>query len=55
MGWHGHLHLNYTRDGERTIALDRHDGPLRVLLRLYPEATRSATMCWCTRQGHRRR
>lgn len=37
MGWHGHLHLNYTRDGERTIALDRHDGPLRVLQRLYPE------------------
>lgn len=37
MSWHGHLHLNYTRQGERTIALDRHDGPLRVLQRLYPE------------------
>jgi urease accessory protein len=37
MSWHGHLSLNYTRDGERTIALDRHDGPLRVLQRLYPE------------------
>lgn len=37
MGWIGHLDLNYTRDGERTIALDRHDGPLRVLQRLYPE------------------
>ena len=37
MAWHGHLTLNYTRDGERTIALDRHDGPLRVLQRLYPE------------------
>ena len=37
MAWHAHLSLNYTRDGERTIALDRHDGPLRVLQRLYPE------------------
>ncbi|NDY89628.1 urease accessory protein UreD [Ideonella livida] len=37
MGWHGHLHLNYRRDGDRTTALDRHDGPLRVLQRLYPE------------------
>jgi urease accessory protein len=37
MGWHGHLDLDYHRDGERTGALDRHDGPLRVLQRLYPE------------------
>ena len=37
MGWHGHLHIDYTRDGERCIALDRHQGPLRVLRRLYPE------------------
>ncbi|MEN9890514.1 MAG: hypothetical protein RLY78_809, partial [Pseudomonadota bacterium] len=37
MGWHGHLQLDYTRDGDRTIALDRHHGPLRVLQRLYPE------------------
>lgn len=37
MSWHGHLNLDYRRDGERTIALDRHDGPLRVLQRLYPE------------------
>lgn len=37
MGWTGHLDLHYTRDGERTIALDRHEGPLRVLQRLYPE------------------
>lgn len=37
MSWRGHLSLNYTRDGERTIALDRHEGPLRVLQRLYPE------------------
>lgn len=41
MGWHGHLHLDYTRADSgahaRTIALDRHSGPLRVLQRLYPE------------------
>jgi urease accessory protein len=37
MGWHGHLSLRYARDAERTIAHDRHDGPLRVLQRLYPE------------------
>ena len=36
-GWRAHLALNYTRDGERTVALDRHSGPLRVLQRLYPE------------------
>lgn len=36
-GWHGHLGLHYWRDGARTIALDRHEGPLRVLQRLYPE------------------
>ena len=35
--WHGHLSLRYARDGERTIAHDRHEGPLRVLQRLYPE------------------
>jgi urease accessory protein len=37
MPWHGHLQIDYRRDGDRTIALDRHDGPLRVLQRLYPE------------------
>lgn len=37
MSWHGQLDLQYTRDGSRTIALDRHNGPLRVLQRLYPE------------------
>ena len=37
MSWPGRLNLRYTRDGDRTIALDRHEGPLRVLQRLYPE------------------
>ncbi|CAN5237626.1 urease accessory protein UreD [soil metagenome] len=38
MAWHGHLSLDYRRDLEgRTTALDRHEGPLRVLQRLYPE------------------
>jgi urease accessory protein len=37
MRWTAHLQLHYTRDGERTLALDRHEGPLRVLKRLYPE------------------
>jgi urease accessory protein len=37
MSWLGHLNLLYSLDGRRTIALDRHHGPLRVLQRLYPE------------------
>jgi len=36
-GWRAHLDLRYWRDGARTVALDRHEGPLRVLQRLYPE------------------
>ncbi|MEO5735020.1 MAG: urease accessory protein UreD [Rubrivivax sp.] len=36
-GWRAHLVLRYRRDGERTVAHDRHSGPLRVLQRLYPE------------------
>lgn len=36
-GWLGHLRLDYRRDGDRTLAHDRHKGPLRVLQRLYPE------------------
>lgn len=37
MGWHGHLTLDYRRSAHRTVVLDRHDGPLRVLQSLYPE------------------
>lgn len=38
MSWHGRLDLQYRLDDDgRTIAHDRHDGPLRVLQRLYPE------------------
>jgi urease accessory protein len=37
MNWHARLELDYRRDGERTTSHDRHDGPLRVLQRLYPE------------------
>ena len=37
MPWHAHLRLHYTHDGHGTGALDRHEGPLRVLQRLYPE------------------
>jgi len=40
VSWHGTLALHYRRDGERTIAHDRHEGPLRVLQRLYPEGPR---------------
>ena len=39
MSWHGQLDLHYQRQGNRTTALDRHEGPLRVLQRLYPKAT----------------
>jgi urease accessory protein len=35
--WLGQLDLDYRLEHGRTIALDRHTGPLRVLQRLYPE------------------
>ena len=42
MSWRGSLNLDYRRDPHssvpRTIVHDRHDGPLRVLASLYPEA-----------------
>jgi urease accessory protein len=37
VSWEGRLQLRYARDGERTVAHDRHEGPLRVLQSLYPE------------------
>lgn len=37
MPWHAQLHLNYRRDGARSVLDDRHSGPLRVLQSLYPE------------------
>ena len=37
MPWHAKLQLHSTHDGHGTSALDRHEGPLRVLQRLYPE------------------
>ena len=37
MSWKAQLKLHYTHRDGRTTALDRHEGPLRVLQRLYPE------------------
>jgi urease accessory protein len=36
-GWHARLQLRYRRDAERTLAHDKHVGPLRVLKPLHPE------------------
>lgn len=36
-GWTARLSLRYTRDGQRTVGRDRHEGPLRVLKALHPE------------------
>jgi len=38
MAWRGSLAIDYRLREGRTIAHDRHDGPLRVLRALYPEA-----------------
>ena len=42
MAWHAHLQLDYRRETHagttRTLVRDRHDGPLRILASLYPEA-----------------
>jgi len=41
MTWHARLDLHYTLDGAgSTVGHDRHEGPLRVLKRLYPEGPR---------------
>lgn len=37
MSWHAELSLTYRHDGGRTVAADRHTGPLRILQSLYPE------------------
>ena len=37
VSWKAQLTLNYRREGDQTVAHDRHEGPLRVLRRLYPE------------------
>ena len=37
MNWHARLCLHYRREAQRTVAHDQHEGPLRVLQRLYPE------------------
>jgi urease accessory protein len=40
LSWQARLSLHYRRDGERTVAHDVHEGPLRVLKALYPEGER---------------
>ena len=37
MPWTGRLRIDYRLDSGRTVAHDLHEGPLRVLQRLYPE------------------
>lgn len=37
MTWHASLTLDYLREGGRSVAHYRHDGPLRILQSLYPE------------------
>ena len=45
MGWHGHLHLQYTRDGERTVALDRREGIADPAIRK-PASDAGSTFIW---------
>src|SRR3954465_4125751 len=37
MPWHARLNLDYAREGGRTVARHRHEGPMRILQTLYPE------------------
>jgi len=37
MAWHARLDIEYFKDGARTLATHRHEGPLRILQTLYPE------------------
>ncbi len=37
MSWHASLSLDYTREGDRSVARFAHDGPLRILQSLWPE------------------
>lgn len=37
MPWHAQLHLHYRYQPPRSVAMHRHDGPLRILQSLYPE------------------
>ena len=56
MGWHARLELQYRQQGQHTVAHDRHDGPLRVLRRLYPEGPRDLPpRARASARRHRRR
>ena len=37
MAWHAKLQLDYTHEGNRSVARFAHDGPLRILQSLWPE------------------
>ena len=37
MAWRAELKLDYTRESERSVARNLHQGPLRILQSLYPE------------------
>ncbi|MDD2545872.1 MAG: urease accessory protein UreD [Burkholderiaceae bacterium] len=37
MPWHAQLDLHYRHQPPRSVAMHRHDGPLRILQSLYPE------------------